>query len=109
MTAKPVVPRQQANRDVEDAIDHCRAEAGETIAPGFVDALERAYRHIARHPASGSGRYAHELALPNLRVWLLKNYPYLVFYLEGDGHIDVWRVLHAERDIPAWMREPDLR
>jgi toxin ParE1/3/4 len=30
-----------------------------------------------------------------------------VFYIEMDDHIDVWRVLHGERDIPAWMHQPD--
>jgi plasmid stabilization system protein ParE len=56
VTAKPVVPREQANRDVDDA--------------------------VAR-------------------------YPYLVFYIERPDHIDVWRVLHGQRDVPAWMQEPD--
>ena len=32
-------------------------------------------------------------------------YPYLIFYIERDGHVDVWRVLHALRDIPAWLQE----
>ncbi len=108
MTAKPIIPRQQANRDVEEAIDHYLSDAGETVALGFIDSLERAYRHIARHPASGSGRYAHDLNLPGLKFWLMKRYPYLVFYVDGETHIDVWRVLHAERDIPVWMREPDV-
>jgi toxin ParE1/3/4 len=27
--------------------------------------------------------------------------------VERSDHVDVWRVLHAERDIPAWMRESD--
>ena len=33
--------------------------------------------------------------------------PYLVFYVERPDHIDVWRVLHSQRDIPAWMQEPE--
>ena len=37
-------------------------------------------------------------------AWLLKGYPYLVFYIERDSHIDVWRVLHAQQDIPAWLQ-----
>lgn len=32
-------------------------------------ALELAYRHISRHPASGSSRYAVELKLLGLRAW----------------------------------------
>ena len=27
--------------------------------------------------------------------------------IERDDYIDVWRVLHGQRDIPAWMQEPD--
>lgn len=105
MSAKPAVLRALAHRDVELALDHYRAEAGEKAAIGFVNELERAVRHIARHPASGSPRYAHELGLPGLRSWPLRRYPYLVFYVENEGRVDIWRVLHGERDIPAWMQE----
>jgi toxin ParE1/3/4 len=30
-----------------------------------------------------------------------------VFYVERPDHTDVWRVLDGQRDIPAWMQEPD--
>jgi toxin ParE1/3/4 len=103
---KPVVPRARASRDVEAAVDHYLREGGETAALGFVDAVERAWRHIARFPASGSPRCAHELDLPGLRAWPLKRYPWIVFFVERENHIDIWRVLHAHRDIPASMREP---
>ena len=79
----------------------------EAVALGFIDSLERAYGRIARHPATGSPRYAHELSLPWLRAWPLTRFPYLVFYIEHPDHIDVWRVLHGQRDILAWMQEPD--
>ena len=107
MKVKPIVPRAQAHRDVEDAVAHCLAEKAEAAALGFIDALENAYGHIGRHPATGSPRYAHEWNLPGLRSWPLTRYPYLVFYVERSGHVDVWRVLHGQRDIPAGMQEPD--
>lgn len=107
MKHKPVLPREQANLDVDDAVAHYLNEATEAVAFGFIDALEHAYAHIGRYPASGSTRYAHELNLPGLRAWPLTRYPYLVFYLEGPDHIDVWRVLHGQRDIPAWMQGAD--
>ena len=107
MTAKPVVPRELANRDVDDAIAYFLSEDAEQAALGFIDAVEQAYAHIARHPATGSPRYAHELNLPGLCFWPLARYPHLVFYIERPQHIDVWRVLHGQRDIPAWMREPE--
>lgn len=107
MKAKAVVPREQANRDVDEAIAYYLKESGEAAALGFIDALEQAYGHLGRHPATGSPRYAHELNLPGLRVWPLTRYPQLVFYIEQQDHIDVWRVLHGQRDIAAWLREPD--
>ena len=105
MSGKPVIPREQARRDVEEGIDYYLVEVGERTALGFVDALERAYGHIARHRAAGSPYHGHELNIPGLRFWPLKRNPWLVFYVERDDHVDVWRVLRAERDIPAWMRE----
>jgi toxin ParE1/3/4 len=53
-------------------------------------------------------RRTRQLNLPGLRFCPLKKYPHLVSYLERSDHIDVWRVLHGQRDIPASMREPDL-
>ena len=107
MKVKPIVPREQAHRDVEDAVAHCLAENAEAAALGFIEALENAYGHIGRHPATGSPRYAHALNLPGLRSWPLTRYPCLVFFVERSDHVDVWRVLHGQRDIPAWMQEPD--
>jgi toxin ParE1/3/4 len=104
VTAKPAVLRQSAERDIEAAIAWYLSEGGEKPALGFIRSLEQSLGHITRHPASGQLRYAHELNLPGLRCWPFKRYPYLVFYREEDRHIDIWRVLHAERDIPAWLR-----
>jgi len=102
---KPVVPRALANGDVDEATAHYLSEASEQVALDFVDALERAFRHIARHPESGSSRYAVDLSLPGLRVWPLKRSPHVVFYVQAQDYINVWRVLHGARDIPAWMQE----
>ena len=106
MRVQAVIPREQANQDVDEAVAYYLDEASEAVALGFIDALEQAYAHIGRHPATGSSRYAHELNLPGLRTWALTRYPYIVFYFEHPNHIDVWRVLHGQRDIPAWMQEP---
>jgi toxin ParE1/3/4 len=96
-----------ACQDVDEAIVHYLGEGAPEAAMGLIDALEQAYTQINRHPASGSPRYAHELNLPGLRSWPLTRHPYLVFYVERSDHIDVWRVLHGHRDIPAWMQEQE--
>jgi len=105
LKTKQVIPRELANKDVEEAVDDYLQEAGDTVALGFIESLQKAYHHIGRHPETGSPNYAQELGLPGLRMWPLKRYPYLVFYVEQDDHIDVWRVLHSHRDIPAWLSD----
>ncbi len=107
MKVRPVVLRAQARRDSEDALACYLAQGSERAAMGLVGAIEQAFKHIGRHPATGSPRYAHEVNLPDLRCWPLKRYPYLVFYVERDDHVDVWRVLHGQRDLPAWMQAPE--
>lgn len=92
---------------MDDAIAWYLSEDAEAAAIGFIDALEAAYSHIGQHPSTGALRYAHELNLPGLRSWALDRFPYLVFYVEQPDHIDVWRVLHGARNIPAWMQVPD--
>jgi toxin ParE1/3/4 len=103
---KAVIPREPAKQDTDEAIDFYLSENTPEAALGFIEELERAYGHIGRHPSAGSSRYDHELNLPGLRFWPLRKYLHLIFYVERVDHVDVWRMLHGQRDIPAWMREP---
>ena len=103
MSGKSIVQRALAQSDTEAAIDHYFREAGLDVALRFIEAVEDAYRAITARPATGSPRYGDELNLPNLRSRALKRFPYLVFYVERADHIDVWRVLHAQRDMAAWL------
>jgi toxin ParE1/3/4 len=107
VSPKPVVPRALAVRDVEDAIGYYLKEDARQAALAFVDALEDAYVILGQHPAIGASRYATELDIPELRSWALPRFPYVIFYIERDDHIDVWRVLHGRRDIPALLEDPD--
>jgi toxin ParE1/3/4 len=102
---RPVVLRERASRDIDDAIERYVEEGALEAANRFVDALEKALERIGRSPGLGSTRYALNLNLPGLRHWSLGRYPYLVFYVEQGKCIEVWRVLHERRDIPAQMQE----
>ncbi len=106
MTQRSVVLRTRARGDVDEAIAHYLDQAGVEVANGFIGALEEAFEHLAGSPGSGSHRYGHEVNLPGLRSWPLKSYPFQVFYMTTADRIDVWRVLHERRDIPAWLRAP---
>jgi toxin ParE1/3/4 len=104
---KPVIPRALALQDLEQALGYYVNEGAPSAALGLIDALEKAFTHIGRHPATGSPKYAHELNLQGLRSWPLSRYPYVVFYVEKTDHIDVWRVLHGQRDLPTWLQTPN--
>ena len=106
MSGRPVVLRERARRDIDEALEHFLSEAGAERATAFIDALELTLRQIGDHPAAGSARYADELGLPGLRFRAVVKFPYLIFYVEQEAETDVWRVLHGARDIAAWMREP---
>jgi toxin ParE1/3/4 len=106
LTARPVIPRARAQRAIDEAIAHDQVEGGEPLALRFIDALQQAFRRLGTQPGVGSLRYAYELGLDGLRAWPLRRFPFVVFYREQPAHIEVWRVLHAQRDLPAWTREP---
>lgn len=105
MSAKPVVLREQAQNDINDAIDHYLTEAGPAVTLSFIDALEDVLREIGMRPKSGSPRYAQELDIPGLRFRTIGRFPYLIFYIEKEAEVDVWRILHGARDVPARMLE----
>lgn len=106
MSDRPVVLRERARRDIEEAVEHHLATAGEAVALDFIDALEDACRWIGEQSANGSPRFALELDLPNLRFLAAGKFSHLIFYVENEVEVDVWRVLQRVRDIPAWMHEP---
>ncbi len=106
MSGKPVVLRERAQRGIDGALGHYLTEAGAAVALDFIDALEEARRQIGEQPAIGSPRCAHGLDIPGLRFRTVKRFSYLAFYVERETEVDVWRVLHRARDIPAWMQEP---
>ncbi|VTU42955.1 hypothetical protein RA8P1_00363 (plasmid) [Variovorax sp. RA8] len=57
--AKAVVPRGQANRDIEDAVAYDLGEGAQSAALSFIDELEEAYVHIRRCPGTGVPRATH--------------------------------------------------
>lgn len=100
---KTLIRRAAADRDVEDILDYYLLHGGASVASRFVDTLEAAYHHLSRHPATGSPGHADELGLRGLRCWPLRSFPYLIFYFEHGDAVEVWRVLHGQRDVPTHL------
>lgn len=99
--ARTVRVRELAAADLETAIEHYSGEAGRRVALDLIDVVERSIRRIARNPGLGSLRSAHELGIPGLRAVPLHPLPYIMFCVAIDDSVDVWRILHTRRDIPA--------
>jgi toxin ParE1/3/4 len=106
-TRKPATLRPQARRDIEDTVDHYLEEAGPQVAGRFIAAVDEAFDLLSRNPGIGSLRFATELHLPGVRCWPLRPWPQLVFYVERERSVEVIRVLHAARDIPAHFAGPE--
>lgn len=101
---KPARVRPLADTDIDRVLVDVRSQNPEA-ASRLLAALERAFRDLSEHPGAGSPRYAHVLPAEGLRMWPVTRFPYLIFYFERADHLDVVRVLHGARDIPAMLRD----
>ncbi len=101
----PAQFRTKATNDVDEAVSYYVAEADAEVAMRFVDELERTIRQLELHPELGSLRFAFELDLPGVRSFRVDGFPHLIFSLIRTDHLDVLRVLHTSRDVPATMQD----
>jgi toxin ParE1/3/4 len=99
-----LVLREAAECDIEGGFDHYLAAAGSEVATAFVLAVDAALAHIAEFPGTGSPRYGELLDTPGLRFWLVSKFPYVLFYVERENHLDIIRVLHQHSDIPGQLQ-----
>jgi toxin ParE1/3/4 len=99
--------RARAAADVDAAVDHYGREGGDALALDFVEALEQSVRRLRGAPHLGSLRFSYEVGIPELRAIATKRFPYIVVYVPdvADVDVDVWRVLHDRRDIPATLAD----
>ncbi len=102
---KPATWRKAAERDAAEAAYWYATQSDLALGERFLAAVEAGIEHVSQHPGSGSLRYAMALKMEVLRFWPVNGFPYLIFYVEHEMQVDVWRVLHAQRDVPAWMAD----
>jgi toxin ParE1/3/4 len=101
---KPVIRLESAQADERETVLHYAREAGLDLSLRFTDALRDVYQSIGDRPAIGSPRYGDLLGIENLRSRKVKHFPFLVFYVERVDHVDIWRILHDQRDIAASLQ-----
>ncbi len=101
MTPRRVVTTQQADADINTAVNQYLHQSASEAALDFVDALEEAKVLLSEHPHLGSTRFAVETNIPEIRALALRRFPYIVFYTAHPASVRIHRVLHTVRDIPA--------
>lgn len=101
---KQVRLHRRAVLDIEDAAAYYQAEAEKGMAECFARAVEAQLVRIAEFPALGSLRFSMELGIPQLRSSAVSSFPFSIFYMETSGSLNIVRVLHNSRDIPAAFR-----
>ena len=77
--------------------------AGPRLAESFLASLRRGLALLSEQPAIGSLRLAEDVGMAGLRIWPVRGFPYVVFYLEQADLIMVLRIMHGARDFPALL------
>jgi toxin ParE1/3/4 len=92
----------KADQDLLDIWNHYFSEASAEIADRVVGQIVMAARRVAGLPFSGRPR-------DDLKVGLRATlaHPYVVFYRVTESGVEIVRVLHERRNLPAALAKPD--
>jgi toxin ParE1/3/4 len=102
---KPVRIRPKADQDIGAFGDRI-AQDDLIAALRFLDATQTTFGLISENPSVGSLRFSHLPSFDVLRVISVNGFEnHLVFYIERQTYLDILRILHSSRDIPAALRE----
>jgi toxin ParE1/3/4 len=100
-----IVWRAEIARDVEIASNYYANEGGSALELRFVDALEAGVIVISKNPRAGLDWIGKKINRPGLRHYALKHFPYYLFYWQSPTQIELWRLLHRRRDLPARLQD----
>jgi len=96
---KRVVQSASARDDARTTVEFYKREAGHDMASRLVDALRECFGQISQWPAIGSSQWGQVVGIADLRSVAVTGFPYVVFYVERDDCVQVWRILHQRRDL----------
>lgn len=98
-TRLPVFRERHAESDLTEHILHLLGERP-SAAVRFVDAIDRAFKRLARTPEVGARREFANPKLEGVRMWPVPGFKnYLVFYRVTLERVEVLRILHGARDV----------
>jgi toxin ParE1/3/4 len=96
-----VTRRPQAVTDLVEAAMYI-ARDSPAAAERFLTGAEATFQRLAEMPGLGRPTQFPEDEFAGMRSWPIRNFPrFLVFYRETEDGIEIIRVLHGARDLPA--------
>jgi toxin ParE1/3/4 len=104
-TERAVHQTGRAASDLVALADYFAERASVQVALRFLDAAERAFEQLRDAPRIGALLGLDELPYEGMRRWHVDGFPHLliVYRVLSDG-VEVVRVLHTARDLPAALR-----
>ncbi len=105
MSKRIVQFHRKALEDIEE-IAYFIAEDSPQAAQAFHEMLEQTCALIAEMPDIGIARNFENPLLRDIRLWPLKRFEkYLLFYRAQGDTLNILRVVHGSRDLPALFGE----
>jgi len=101
---------QRADWFKEDFDRHYRwylARAGETVAEGYLAAVERTVEELEQHPEMGRLRRFRHPELQGIRSFFVERpfHKHVLFYRCEEGTLSIERVMHGSRNLPRRLME----
>jgi toxin ParE1/3/4 len=105
MKTRTTVFSRKAQEDVLE-ITRYIASGSLRAAEGFREALEHAYSTLEAMPYLGASRSFGHPRLFDVRLWPIPKFEkYLLLYRPHPDSIEIVRVVHGARDLPALLAE----
>ena len=96
---KPLHLHDEVEADMEEIWDRIALDDS-SVADRFVDAVEKSFAQIGRHPGIGHRRRWRSRQLTDVRVWRVDGFRnHLVFYRERGEFIAIIAVLSGQRSL----------
>ena len=92
--------------DVAAQAHYLASAASRAVALRFLNDFDAALVRLREFPRIGTLWPSDNPELQGLRRLQMRTFPVSIFYLDREPHVEIVRVLHGNRDLPALLDEP---
>lgn len=93
-----------AQRQILEQVAWYAEHAGARVAARFFAAFRETINAIELHPRRGRLLVSAHPNLVGVRMWLMRDFPFLIYYRERALTVEVLLLLHGARDRDRWLQ-----